>query len=137
MGGEDVTASEKLAELEEAVRELLAALGPCGSFDKKGNCRNHFATCPCPVEEADLMLAKMRETTPEPERSCAQDSSYDFTPLRRTAIKLRLRAFVLQNYQKETADTMRGFAKEIDLWIESMENKAEGEMKGIAYGQVH
>ena len=53
-----MTASEKLAELEDAVRELLAALGPCGDIDKKGNCRNHFATCPCEVEEVKRVMNK-------------------------------------------------------------------------------
>ena len=130
------TVSERLDAVSDALRELVQALGPCGSVDAKGNCRNHFATCPCPVEEADLLLAKMREITPEPERSCAQYGSDAFTTLRRTAVNIRLCASVLPNYQKETADTMRGFAKEIELWIESVENKAEGEMKGIAYGQV-
>jgi len=121
------TVSERLAAVSDALRELVQALGPCGSIDKKGNCGNHFATCPCPVEEADLLLAKMRETDPEPERSCAQDGSDAFTPIRRTAVNLRLCASVLPNYQKETADTMRGFAKEIELWIESAEKKAQVE----------
>ena len=53
-----MTASVHLAELEEAVRELLAALGPCGDIDKKGNCRNHFATCPCEVEEVKRVMDK-------------------------------------------------------------------------------
>ena len=53
-----MTASEKLEELEDAVRELLAALGPCGDIDKKGNCRNHFATCPCEVEEVKRVMNK-------------------------------------------------------------------------------
>lgn len=61
------TVSERLAAMEDALRELVQALGPCGSIDKQGNCGNHFATCPCPVEEADLLLAKMRETTPSPD----------------------------------------------------------------------
>ena len=54
-----MTASVHLEELEEAVRELLDALGPCGSFDNKGNCGNHFATCPCPVEEAKRVMDKL------------------------------------------------------------------------------
>lgn len=62
------TVSERLAAVSDALRELVQALGPCGSFDKKGNCRNHFATCPCPVGEADLLLAKMRDENQEPER---------------------------------------------------------------------
>ena len=53
-----MTASVHLAELEEAVRELLTALGPCGDIDKKGNCRNHFATCPCEVEEVKRVMDK-------------------------------------------------------------------------------
>lgn len=117
-----MTASEKLAELEEAVRDLLAALGPCGDFDKHGNCRKHFATCPCPVGEADVLLSKMRESAPSPERSGSQDGSDAFTPLRRTAGNLRLCSAVLPDFQKSTADTMRGFAEEIELWIESMAN---------------
>lgn len=57
-----MTASVHLAELEEAVRELLAALGPCGDIDKKGNCRNHFATCPCEVEEVKRLMDKRLES---------------------------------------------------------------------------
>jgi hypothetical protein len=80
-----------------------------------------------------LLLAKMRELAPSSERSGSQELADAFTPLRRTAGNLRLCAAVLPEFQRSTADTMRGFAEEIECWVESMANTgrdARREMEG-------
>ena len=46
----------ELGTLREAVKPVLAGLGPC-RFDHSGNCQAHFLERPCSVEVLRLIMA--------------------------------------------------------------------------------
>lgn len=136
------TVETRLAQMGDTLRELIAALGPCGSFDKHGNCGNHFATRPCPVGEADLLLSKMRETEPEHEKNLVSFDTITEDKLKDAAILIiRTYPCEIMHYEKEEVNRLLNKMPKGGVMVfmepnQTLETVSENEMKKLGWVKV-